>query len=159
MPRNEPLLRQIAGQVLETMAFAMVMPRPESPDAPVPESEPAVCATVRFDGAATGTLSLTVPRAAVNELSANMLSQDDATEQQRLDAIGELANIICGNVLPTLLGQSAVFNLARPQVLAVGLDPAPDADLATVAPTTATRLDLEQGWAQVQLTLDAPAMV
>jgi len=68
---------------------------------------------------------------------------------EQYDAVCELANIVCGNVLPLIAGERAVFDLASPRVIATM-----DANLgdifnasARVLSTTAWFVGLDQsGW-------------
>jgi CheY-specific phosphatase CheX len=51
-------------------------------------------------------------------VAANMLGDDDApAPAQQLDALGEIANVICGNLLPHIAAPHAVFQLDAPQLL------------------------------------------
>lgn len=101
------------ANAFEQMGFLYVEPDAgESDDEPVPSAT----ARVSFDGPIHGCVRLTVPEAILPELAANMLGQDDApTASLQRDALGEMANVICGNVVPVLGGPGAVFRLGRPQ--------------------------------------------
>lgn len=139
----------VARDVLETMAFAFVMPGGDEPSPP----EDRMQASVRFDGPFGGIASLTLPCAIVPEIAANMLGEDGETvsEQQQRDAVGELANVMCGNLVQVLAGPKPVFNLQPPRI-AVGPDvtePSAEGDAAIVA-----RIPLENGWAELALVLD-----
>lgn len=46
-----------------------------------------------------------------------MLGEEDITKQQQRDAFGEIANVICGNVLPRVVGVKKVFNLSAPEIV------------------------------------------
>ena len=84
---------------------------------------------VAFEGPSTGALTVAVSDdVAVSEdvavaLAANMLGLDPETvraeHRWRHDAVGELANVVCGNVLPLVAGREAVFHLAAPAVRAL----------------------------------------
>jgi hypothetical protein len=73
---------------------------------------------ISFNGPFSGRLLLLLNAEALSTLSCNMLGldkpPDEATEQ---DALGEIANVICGNALPAVFGLSAVFRLEPPQIL------------------------------------------
>jgi CheY-specific phosphatase CheX len=48
-----------------------------------------------------------------------MLGEDGPLElSEQYEAVCELANIVCGNVLPLVAGERAVFDLASPRVIA-----------------------------------------
>ena len=49
-------------------------------------------------------------------LAANMLGQEETPSlSQQRDAQGELANVICGNLLPMIAGSQAVFHIQAPR--------------------------------------------
>lgn len=76
-----------------------------------------VAVTVEFRGHARGRLVLRASSSILPEIAANMLGAD-ASRQAPLqrDALGELGNVICGNVLPAIAGAAAVFHLSAPVV-------------------------------------------
>ncbi len=76
------------------------------------------CAIISFSGSGTGTLVLIATDKMLPELAANMLGEAETllSVDEQKDALGELANIICGNVLPDVGGERAVFDLAPPSV-------------------------------------------
>lgn len=67
-------------------------------------------------GAFAGVLTVAVTDDVATALAANMLGVDPshADAQARRDALGEVGNVVCGNVLPLLGGRTAVFHLAAP---------------------------------------------
>jgi CheY-specific phosphatase CheX len=81
------------------------------------ESPLDVTVSVDFRGPFTGRLVLSSSASVLPAIAANMLG-DASTRQPRLqrDALGELANVICGNVLPMIAGAEAVFNLSAPRI-------------------------------------------
>jgi CheY-specific phosphatase CheX len=97
-------------------AFAFVYAEPVEPYLGADANEDA-SAAVDFDGPFRGRLVLRVSGGVLPGLAATMLGQEEPpiTPLQR-DALGEVANVICGALLPTLGGPSAVFALARPTV-------------------------------------------
>ncbi len=148
---SEEIIGRVAKEVLETMAFAFVMPGGEDELA---EADVPLRATVRFEGPARGAVCLTMPTVVVPELVMNMLGDDEGktpTTQQQHDAVGELANVMCGNLVQRLAGPKAVFTLHPPQITSgeeVG-------DLcASGGALTAARVPLENGWAELALVLD-----
>jgi CheY-specific phosphatase CheX len=55
----------------------------------------------------------------VSSVASSMLGEDGPLElSEQYDAVCELANIVCGNVLPLIAGERAVFDLASPRVIA-----------------------------------------
>jgi CheY-specific phosphatase CheX len=73
---------------------------------------------VAFEGPSTGALTVAVSDDVAVALAANMLGLAPeaaaADPALRRDALGELANVVCGNVLPLVAGREAVFHLAAP---------------------------------------------
>ncbi len=64
-----------------------------------------------------GTLALTVPAELSMQIAANVLGVDPADEladAQADDALKELLNVICGNVLTAIAGEKPVFDLTVP---------------------------------------------
>lgn len=110
-------------------------------------------ARVRFTGPMTGQLEVRVAGGILGELAANMLGQDKppGPGTQR-DALGELTNVICGNLLPKLAGSHVVFDLSKPEVRSRSedMEEAPDWNHATHV-----KLGLSEGRAEVLLFLDA----
>ena len=122
---NQPLdqvLSATAEETFETLAFMCTIPEEESP----PASVAAVArVAVEFDGPFAGQLVVGVSASMLPAVAANMLGLEPGaapTNKQRQDALKELANVICGNLLPRIAGPKAVFNV-RPPIFVVE-DPA-----------------------------------
>jgi chemotaxis protein CheY-P-specific phosphatase CheC len=80
---------------------------------------------MEFAGPFTGALILMAPRAFCDQTAANVLGLEaDEPEAQRgaEDALKELLNIACGNLLTTLAGEEPVFDLSIPKVEAISGD-------------------------------------
>ncbi len=80
----------------------------------------AVAASVSFAGPFSGNLIMVVSGQILPELTGNMLGVDDNAEttlEQRHDALKELINVICGNLLPTIAGKHSIFNVNAPVIL------------------------------------------
>jgi hypothetical protein len=92
------------------------------PDSPPDELQRACAvsavATVCFTGPAAGMLQVRACEGLLPQLTANMLGCDVVDEPLQLDALGEIANIICGQLFPRL-GDSA-FLQHPPEVEAAG---------------------------------------
>jgi CheY-specific phosphatase CheX len=105
-------LEEATTRTFEDLCFLCAMPELEDEMAGVPT--PAF-ARVDFSGAAKGHMELRVARPLLPVLAQNMLGAfDNVPEEQQSDALGEIANVICGNVLPALGGAAAVFDLGKP---------------------------------------------
>jgi hypothetical protein len=88
-------------------------------------------------------------------LANNMLGlecdQDSPTYAQQIDALKEMLNVACGNLLPELAGTQAVFNLSAPQFQE---ESGPELPAATCAQA---QLALDEGQAELTLWLIEPA--
>jgi chemotaxis protein CheY-P-specific phosphatase CheC len=109
-------LAQVFTDVLEQLAFMFV----DEPDSDGPE-EPAdlAVATMSFNGPFSGQLSLVVPRAMAPTLAANVLGldlEDGSITQAPYDALKELLNVTCGNLLTAIAGDEPVFDLTVPEI-------------------------------------------
>jgi CheY-specific phosphatase CheX len=107
-------LWQATAQTFEELALLF-------PDAQLTDRQSraplAVTAIVEFSGPMRGRLALRVSAEVLPAAAANMLGEDAGRETPlQRDAIGELANVICGNVLPVIGGAEAVFILSAPRV-------------------------------------------
>lgn len=139
----DSLLCRTAKATFEELAFLVAGCAPLADTSFAPAADPVA---VRFHGATAGRLELRVAQAVLPVIASNMLGNDEppAADLQQ-DALGELANVICGNILPALAGPRAVYRLDPPTPhTATGGEPA-----------AAVRLELEDGWAEVRLVLTA----
>lgn len=122
MPESlEAILVAATQRALETTAFLFA--EPGSPDG-AGDADPAAAAadrtsfaaTVAFTGSHHGALSIEFPARLLPVLAANVLGEDEAPDEAtQRDALGELANIVCGNVLPAL-NPDGKYSLGPPAV-------------------------------------------
>lgn len=107
-------LREAATSTFEELSFLLPTPGMTALQQAAPAAAEVV---VAFTGDRAGSLTVTVFGELLPELAANMLGclEPPAPALQR-DALGEIANVICGNVLPLTEGVAGVFRLAAPQV-------------------------------------------
>jgi CheY-specific phosphatase CheX len=111
---NTLLNRALYGataMVFEELGFMLTNPDLEEHQVSLPAQ---TSVSVSFQGPLQGALLITVFGDLLPTLAANMLGEDDASERQQWDALGEIANVICGNLLPSIAGLKAVFKLAAP---------------------------------------------
>lgn len=102
---------------------------------------------VNFSGPFNGKIVLRVEHRLLPAIASNMLGEDAPfAEETLLDVAGEIANVICGNALPSIGGKDAVFDLTAPQLSALMEIPA--------KPTAATHLTMDEGHADVLLYLN-----
>lgn len=140
-------LYRTAVQTFEDLAF--LLPLPDQP----PATDPAdTWASVTFRGPFSGRLLLGCHRGTLETLAANMLGDSAPPSQgQQLDALREVANVLCGNLLPAIAGTQAVFRMEAPVVSQGPLSPRED------QPVASAQLSLVEGSAQVMLYVDASA--
>lgn len=137
----EETLAAISKQILESMAFAFEMPGQPEPSG---EGE-MVRASVAFHGVVHGSFSLMMPQSAVPALVGDMLGEDEGaapTRQQQYDALGELANVICGNLVQAMAGPEPVFRLDSPRTES---NPALPCSAGPDDAVTRTRISLDSG--------------
>lgn len=106
--------------------------------------------SVKFEGPFCGRLELKLYGNLLPTIVANMLGEDETQpESQQHDALREIANVVCGNLLPAVAGSRAVFNLGIPQLLdraaSSGKKESPEAEV---------RLGLEDGRADLLFFAD-----
>lgn len=92
-------LREAAVATFEQVVFLL-------PDTPPDEQQQArpvqAVATISFSGPAQGLLQVWACEGLLPRLTANMLGDESVSESLQLDALGEIANIICGQMFPHL---------------------------------------------------------
>lgn len=74
-------------------------------------------AEVKYRGNFTGKLVIETRGGLFSAIAANMLSNDVPDAQQKKDALGEVANIICGNVVPSLGRSEPEYKIESPRSL------------------------------------------
>lgn len=115
MPQSlDHTLSAVMVETLEKLAFLFASPL-EEPPAETGAEMPAV--RVAFSGPFCGEIELGLSLPVLEELAANMLGADDGSGlsvEERHDALKELANIVCGNLLPAIGGRAVEFNIKSP---------------------------------------------
>lgn len=115
-------------RVLETAAFMTVWPWSEQDgDMPAPD----VAANMIFSGPCSGRLTIRVAPQITTTLAMNMLGECDTCspdDEQPRDALKEVLNMICGNVLTLWFGDDPIFELSPPQLVEPGMVIAPFGD-------------------------------
>lgn len=110
---------------------------------------------VAFTGPLSGVLTVHVTRALLGAVATNMLGRElRSADPLCRDALGELANVLCGSLLPALAGRRAEFRLLPPEWLGAGDE---DDDPAIGRAGLVVEVALEVGRAEVTLCLsDGP---
>jgi CheY-specific phosphatase CheX len=81
-------------------------------------ARPHLSVGVQFDGPIQGAVYVTLCGGVLKQVTCNMLGDEEApSEADQRDALAELANIICGNLLPQIGGTKAVFHVRMPAIL------------------------------------------
>lgn len=143
---TSPLV-EAATETFESLAYLFAEPG-TADDLPAADVEGVVA--VSFSGPSHGGVILQLSGGVLPALTANMLGLDDpSTAVDQRDALGEAANVICGNVLPRVAGSTAVFALGVPHEYRSWDDAV--AAIGTVS--ARVRLDIEGGRADVALVM------
>jgi CheY-specific phosphatase CheX len=140
-------LRQAAISTFEQLGFLLA-------DEEVSEEQAAAPITgssrVRFRGPHSGALEIEIAGNFLTELANNMLGvEGDPPREVVLDALGEVSNVICGNVLPFLSGPNAVFDLSAPEPSTEPLPP----NASSRGNVAKVSVGLDEGRAEVTLRL------
>lgn len=109
-----------------------------------------MAAAVEFWGPISGKLEVAIYGNLVQIMAANMLGETGfPTEFQQRDALKELTNVLCGNMLPQLLGEEAVYKIDAPCVLEIMDRPS----TSGAQPSAQLQVGMDMGRADVQLFL------
>ncbi|MBC8089314.1 MAG: chemotaxis protein CheX [Phycisphaerae bacterium] len=107
-----------------------------------------VAMAVSFSGPLNGQLVLKATSHILPGIAENMLGSEAAEGMAiQRDALGELANVMCGNLLPLIGGAQAVFVLSAPQEYSA------DRDTSRCLPSARACVGIEDGRAVAQLLL------
>ncbi len=109
---------------------------------------------ITFAGPFSGRLEVTVFGDVTKKLASNISGSEElSSDTLLLDALGEIANVICGNVLPRIAGPKEIFHLTSPAPIN-SEQPAQDSEMVMVANS---KLGLEDGRAEIRLLVDETA--
>jgi len=146
------ILTDVVVDTLEKLAFLFAVPL----EGPAPEDTRELATVrVRFSGPLCGGMQLGLSRPLLAELAGNMLGADDGSAlsaDEQHDALRELINVICGNLLPVIGGGTAEFNIQTPFIPAAGASAAGEFGPANAV----SNLSIESGICLVALQLDGP---
>jgi len=120
---HKEILSKIFCNMLEklTFMFGELVERDEL----LPQGVDYVQASMTFSGKMSGALSLTVPSFMCTKIAANVLGMevdDELVMARGTDALREVLNVTCGNVLTAIAGQEPIFNLTVPTISNVNPD-------------------------------------
>jgi hypothetical protein len=114
MQRLQNRLYRVGLKVFEEMGFLLpTMEIDEKQASAVFEA----AVSVDFSGPIKGTMLLTLSGNILAGLAANMLGEEELPDlSQQHDALKEVSNVICGNLLPYICGSESVFEIGEPQI-------------------------------------------
>lgn len=111
---HKKILSDVFAEVIEKLAF-MFSEEVEKEEL-TESSKNFIKAIMTFTGALTGTLTIVVSENMCSEIAVNILGMDQIEKAQSCDALKEVLNVTCGNVLTELEGDKAIFELSVPTV-------------------------------------------
>ena len=145
----------VAEKTFERLAFMFAVPEEEAPDS-VPGF---TAATVAFDGPFQGQLVIAIADQMLPVLATNMLGVEEESSPvltQQYDALKELANVVCGNLLPEIAGPQAEFHVGAPELNEKYFAGGPASGQTQAAEA---RLIMDGGEVKLALFLDNDAVV
>ena len=124
-PKTEADKKRVIGEVFESvlqnLAFMFVesveketLQNMESPQ-DIPEK--FIKASMAFTGPKNGWVNLMVPEELAKELAANIIGKEldkNISQKHLQDALKEVLNVTCGNLLSAVVGHQPVFDAASP---------------------------------------------
>jgi hypothetical protein len=149
-------LAQVAEETFASMAFVL----PLEEDAGVEDDGSSqATASIAFSGPFSGGLFLSVSQCMLPILADNILGIEEsgsATPEEQQDALKEMLNVICGNLLPLIATPKDVFHVHQPRFVT-------DNDVAGTfvsgVPEARVNLRLDCGRVELSLSLDQPANI
>jgi len=100
-------------------------------------------ASVEFNGPFSGKLLVRICGGLLPIIAANMMGEEKVPSKSlQYDALTEITNVICGNMLPGIAGSIGLFHVSVPKV---------DESLDLLSPVAEVQLGLGQGRADLLL--------
>ncbi|MEO7360554.1 MAG: chemotaxis protein CheX [Gemmatimonadaceae bacterium] len=141
----EQSLSQTMAATFEELAFICADTKLSDVQSEAPVD---VAMTVSFDGPLSGRLVLRATAEILPGIAENMLGANgNFSPSIQRDALGELANVMCGNLLPLIGGAKSVFKLSAPHEYVTG------AESPNCLPAARASIGIENGRAVAQLLL------
>lgn len=113
-------------RVMESLAFYFVDPvEAHQVNMDLDLQSPYLHASMRFEGPHVGQINMYLPQSMMTTIWANMLGCDEEDEHsasQQKDAVCELLNVICGQVLTEIWGTGPIFDLRLPNITSIERD-------------------------------------
>ena len=115
MELNNRQLADAISEVIEELVLMFV----DMPEQPPEDWQPQIRATIEFTGPYDGQLVLLANNELCDTLAANLLGADHHDAEvlaNAHDALGELLNVVCGNMVTKLFSTQYAFHLQMPVV-------------------------------------------
>jgi CheY-specific phosphatase CheX len=111
----DPLLEGAVAEVLESMCFLSTSGEGALP---APGESAWVARSLEFHGPVHGAFGVRVPLDTARLLASNLLGEEgeEVSDEQAGEAVGELANIVCGVLLGRIESQHT-FDLSAPRAV------------------------------------------
>ncbi len=146
-------IQKVADETFGELAFMLIMPDFE--DTADRQIVWGYGASVEFTGPFSGRLFVSITSDMLEPLAANMLGLEPGEAPPEgvkvVDALKELLNVICGNLLPAIAGHEKIFNISGPEMRD---DPNPPESLSGHQLAGQDELLLDSGRACLRLFID-----
>ncbi|GAA5522477.1 chemotaxis protein CheX [Aliifodinibius salicampi] len=114
--RLKDKIYDIAVNAFEVTCFMFSLEEQEI-DEPPKISENIKRAAVDFNGAAEGRMVIHPSEELLTAVAANMLGVENPNEEEKSGALCEIANIICGNIVPLFADDDAICYVEPPIII------------------------------------------
>lgn len=115
---NDGKLKSIAYQTFEITCYMFPLEEWELEEEGVhPPGADSISAFVRFDGAAEGAMKIRVTPELFDAIAENMLGMEEGDDSLKEGALCEIANIICGNMVPVFAKGDNICYIRPPEIL------------------------------------------
>jgi chemotaxis protein CheY-P-specific phosphatase CheC len=151
MHDRKEIIYHVLEEILENLSFLFFSPE-DTRD--TMDYETAVAAKISFTGLFSGTLALALSHQVLPEITRNMLGVEEEIifVPQQHDAVKELLNVICGNVLPAIAGKREIFFIGVPDIIS------PEEMMSSALrcpPTSMIKGELDNGQIDLFLLIDS----
>jgi len=142
------ILFAVAEDVISKLAFMFVLQDDESD---IPDNGLEIFTVVSFKGPFSGKLIMSVSERILPEIAANMLGveEDETVIEEQYDAVKELINVICGNLLPEIAGKKAIFKVGTPEIISDVYKA--EEELKKIEPLARIKLAFDGGWCGIAM--------
>ncbi|MCB0317547.1 MAG: chemotaxis protein CheX [Bdellovibrionales bacterium] len=116
MDNFKEVIEKITTRILEDWGMMMLENADVNQDIFDSES-PFYLATIHFKGVVDGKYFILCQKDFMDSLASNLLGEDEITDTERKDALSEMANVLCGNMLTECYGDDTTFDLVLPAII------------------------------------------